>query len=343
VQRRISNFEEARSFFRPELSQLHDPFLMKDMDVAVDRITEAVRSGEKVMIYGDYDVDGTTAVSLVYSFFRDHFKAIDYYIPDRYDEGYGISKKGIDHAAQRGYSLVIALDCGIKAVETMDYALSRGIEFIICDHHNPGEVLPRAVAVLDPKQEGCSYPYEELSGCGVGFKLIQAFCRKNGIAETGIYDFLDLVVVSIASDIVPITGENRVLAYYGLKKLNEHPSTGLRAIREVAKIDCRRIEIEDIVFKIGPRINAAGRMESGRMSVDLLVSQKKREAMEISKKINSYNTDRRSVDTEITRQAIEMIRSNPSLQRKSSTVLYNPDWHKGVIGIVASRLRRSVL
>lgn len=338
VQRGIHTYEEAKSFFRPELSHLHDPFLMKDMDVAVDRIMDAIQAGEKVMIYGDYDVDGTTAVALAYSFFKNHFKAIDYYIPDRYEEGYGISHKGIDHAAQRGYTLVIALDCGIKAVDRMEYARKKGIEFIICDHHNPGETLPRAVAVLDPKQEGCTYPYKELSGCGVGFKLVQAFCRRNEIPEESIYEFLDLLVVSIASDIVPITGENRVLAHFGLKKLNENPSTGLRAIREVANIESKRIEIEDIVYKIGPRINAAGRMESGRKSVDLLVSEKRSEAFEISKKINSFNVDRRSVDTEITRQAIEMIRDNTSLQAKSSTVLYNPHWHKGVIGIVASRI-----
>ena len=338
VQRGVTSYEEARTFFRPDLANLHDPFLMKDMDVAIDRIQEAIQSGEKVMVYGDYDVDGTTAVSLVYSFFKDHFKAIDYYIPDRYEEGYGISLKGIDHAAQQGFSLVIALDCGIKAVDKIEYARKKGVEFIICDHHNPGKTVPDAVAVLDPKQEGCNYPYKELSGCGVGLKLVQAFCINTGLSENIIYDFLDLVVVSIASDIVPITGENRILAYFGLKRLNESPSTGLKAIREVAGIDSKRIDIEDIVFKIGPRINAAGRMESGKKSVDLLVSEKRKEAGIISKKINSFNVDRRNVDTEITKQAIEMIKGNVELQEKSSTVLYNPEWHKGVIGIVASRL-----
>jgi single-stranded-DNA-specific exonuclease len=338
VQRGISSYEEARTFFRPDLANLHDPFLMKDMELAIERIQEAIRSGEKVMVYGDYDVDGTTAVSLVYSFFKEHFRTIDYYIPDRYEEGYGVSLKGIDHAAQQGFSLIIALDCGIKAVQKIEYARERGIDFIICDHHNPGEVVPGAAAVLDPKQEGCGYPYKELSGCGVGLKLIQAFCIRTGLPVEMVYEYLDLVVVSIASDIVPITGENRILAYYGLKKLNENPSTGLRAIREVSGIDCKEIDIEDIVFKIGPRINAAGRMESGKKSVDLLVSDESIEAGVISKKINSFNVDRRNIDTEITRQAIEMIQGNPQLRDKRSTVLYNPEWHKGVIGIVASRL-----
>jgi len=338
IQRGITNFEEAKAFFRPELSNLHDPFLMKDMDVAIQRIHEAIQSGEKVMIYGDYDVDGTTAVSLVYSFFKDYFRIIDYYIPDRYGEGYGISLKGIDLAAQEGFSLVIALDCGIKAVDKIEYARKKGVEFIICDHHNPGDKIPDAIAVLDPKQEDCNYPYKELSGCGVGLKLIQAFARDAGLPDELVYDYLDLVVVSIASDIVPITGENRIMAHYGLKKLNENPSIGLRAICDVAGIDSKGIDIEDIVFKIGPRINAAGRMESGRKSVDLLVCQKRKDAQVFSKRINSFNVDRRNIDTEITRQAIEMISSNAQLKEKSSTVLYNPEWHKGVIGIVASRL-----
>jgi single-stranded-DNA-specific exonuclease len=338
AQRGITTYNEARAFFRPDLANLHDPFLMKDMEVAVQRIQEAIRSGEKVLVYGDYDVDGTTAVSLVYSFFKDHFRSIEYYIPDRYNEGYGVSLKGIDYAARQGISLVIALDCGIKAVDKIEYARDKGIEFIICDHHNPGDKVPDAVAVLDPKQEGCNYPYKELSGCGVGLKLVQAFCIRTGLPQEIVHAYLDLVVVSIASDIVPITGENRVLAYFGLKKLNENPSTGLRAIREVAGIDKKEVDIEDIVFKIGPRINAAGRMESGRKSVDLLVCEKTGEANVISKMINNYNLDRRNIDTEITRQAIEMIRGNAELRERRSTVLYNPEWHKGVIGIVASRL-----
>ncbi len=338
VQRGITTFQEAKEFFRPDLDNLHDPFLMKDMDVAVQRILDAIRSGEKVLVYGDYDVDGTTAVALVYSFFKDHFKHIDYYIPDRYDEGYGISAKGIDYAGLHGVSLIIALDCGIKAVDKVEYAREKGIEFIICDHHNPADRIPDAVAVLDPKQEGCQYPYKELSGCGVGFKLIQAYGIKTGQPAESIFAFLDLVVVSIASDIVPITGENRILAHFGLKKLNESPSIGLRAIKEVAGIEKKEIDIEDIVFKIGPRINAAGRMESGKKSVDLLVCENRKDAGTISRKINNFNLDRRNIDTEITRQAIEMIQGDEALKNRNSTVLYNPEWHKGVIGIVASRL-----
>ena len=338
TQRNIKTYKQAREFFRPDLSNLHDPFLMKDMDRAIQRILDAVQAGEKVMVYGDYDVDGTTAVALVYSCFKDHFEDIDYYIPDRYDEGYGISLKGIDYAAQHGFSLIIALDCGIKAVDKIDYARKKGVDFIICDHHNPGDKVPDAAAVLDPKQEGCSYPYKELSGCGVGLKLVQAYGIKTGLDANKIYDYLDLVVVSIASDIVPITGENRIMAHFGLKKLNDDPSIGLKAIKVVSGIDRKGITIEDIVFKIGPRINAAGRMESGKKSVDLLVCDKGSDAHIISKKIDNFNLDRRSIDTEITRQAIEMIQGDASLTKRNSTVLYNPEWHKGVIGIVASRL-----
>ena len=338
VQRGITTFKEAKDFFRPDLSNLHDPFLMKDMDVAIQRILDAIQSGEKVLVYGDYDVDGTTAVALVYSFFKDHFKEIDYYIPDRYEEGYGVSVKGIDYASEHGIGLIIALDCGIKAVDKINYAREKGIEFIICDHHNPGDSIPDAVAVLDPKQDGCTYPYKELSGCGVGFKLIQAYGIKTGQASESIYDFLDLVVVSIASDIVPITGENRIMAHFGLKKLNDKPSIGLKAIKEVAGIEKQNIDVEDIVFKIGPRINAAGRMESGKKSVDLLVCENWKDAGVISEKINNFNLDRRNIDTEITRQAIEMIQGDETLKELNSTVLYNPEWHKGVIGIVASRL-----
>jgi len=338
TQRNVNTYKEAREFFRPDLDDLHDPFLMKDMHVAIQRIQDAIQEGEKVMIYGDYDVDGTTAVALVYSYFKEHFKDIDYYIPDRYDEGYGISIKGIDFAAQQGFSLIIALDCGIKAVEKINYAREKGVEFIVCDHHNPGDKIPDAVAVLDPKQEDCPYPYKELSGCGVGLKLVQAFGIQYGLDANKAYDYLDMVVVSIASDIVPITGENRIMAHFGLKKLNDGPSIGLKAIKAVAGIDRKGITIEDIVFKIGPRINAAGRMESGKKSVDLLVCDKVSDAQVISKKINNFNLDRRNIDTEITRQAIEMIQSDASLKEKNSTVLYNPEWHKGVIGIVASRL-----
>ncbi|PID93195.1 MAG: single-stranded-DNA-specific exonuclease RecJ [Bacteroidetes bacterium] len=338
VQRGIRTYKEAESFFRPTLDELHDPFLMKNMDVAVDRIRAAIDGGEKVLIYGDYDVDGTTAVALVYSFFKDHFRAIDYYIPDRYGEGYGISLKGIDYAVREGFSLIIALDCGIKAIDKVAYAREKGVEFIICDHHNPGDEVPDAAAVLDAKQVGCNYPYKELSGCGVGLKLVQAFLMKNKLPKEQAFEYLDLVVVSIASDIVPITGENRILAHYGLKKLNKNPSTGLSAILDVANIRKKPLDIEDIVFKIGPRINAAGRMESGRKSVDLLVCREKDEACCHSKEIDRYNKKRRDIDFEITQEAIEMIRSNPALKAQQSTVLFNPKWNKGVIGIVASRL-----
>jgi len=338
IQRNIKSFEEARAFFRPDLSDLHDPYLMKDMDLAVSRILQAEASGEKVMIYGDYDVDGTTAVALIYKFLKNFFTALDYYIPDRYDEGYGISIKGIDYAAEMGYSLIIALDCGIKSVNKVAYARERGIDFIICDHHNPGEEIPGAVAVLDAKRDDCNYPYKELSGCGVGFKLIQAYAQQKGLPFEDVKPYLDLVVVSIASDIVPITGENRVLAYFGLKQLNENPSTGLKAIIDIAGGNQKEFNIEDIVFKIGPRINAAGRMESGKMAVDLLINEEPVEARILGEKININNRDRRSIDLEITKQALEMIRSDTALQQRNCTVLYNPEWHKGVIGIVASRL-----
>ncbi len=338
VQRGIRTFDDAKSFFRPDLNDLHDPFLMKDMDLAVERIEAAKTNNEKVLVYGDYDVDGTTAVSLIYSFLKDHFAEIDYYIPNRYSEGYGVSKEGIDYAAKNGFSLVIALDCGIKAVDRVAYAKSLGVDFIICDHHNPGDSLPGASAVLDSKRADCSYPFNELSGCGVGFKLIQAMAQKLDLGFEAVRPFLDLVVLSIASDIVPITGENRILAYYGLQQLNKAPRTGLKAIINICGISQKEITIEDIVFKLGPRINAAGRMESGKMAVDLLTSQEDAEALESSKNINIINTERRDVDTSITKQAIDMIKTDKSLQDKKATILYNPDWHKGVIGIVASRL-----
>jgi single-stranded-DNA-specific exonuclease len=338
VQRGITTFDAAKAFFRPELSQLHDPFLMKDMDVAVERILAAIAGGEGVLVYGDYDVDGTTAVALMYSFLKDHLKNLDYYIPNRYNEGYGVSEKGIDYAAEKGYRMIIALDCGIKAVQKVAYARSKGIDFIICDHHNPGDEMPDAVAVLDPKRVDCNYPYKELSGCGVGFKLIQALATRMGIAFEEITHFLDLVVVSIASDIVPINGENRVMAFHGLQRLTDSPRIGLQAIKDVASFSSKAITIEDIVFKIGPRLNAAGRMESGNTAVELLVSNDQDQALAISKNINTINIERRDVDTSITRQAVEMIQRDKYLQEQKSTVLYNPEWHKGVIGIVASRL-----
>lgn len=338
IQRGINTFDAAKSFFRPDLSQLHDPFLMKDMDAAVDRIMNAIKSEESVLIYGDYDVDGTTAVALMYSFLKDQFSDIDYYIPDRYSEGYGVSKKSIDYADEKGIRLIIALDCGIKAIDKVAYARLKGIDFIICDHHKPGDELPDAVAVLDAKRSDCAYPYKELSGCGVGFKLVQALSMKLDIAFEDISHLLDLVVVSIASDIVPINGENRVLAYFGLQKLRNSPRTGLQAIKSIASFEEKEISIEDIVFKIGPRLNAAGRMESGRTAVELLVSDNMEQAMSFSRNINSINIERRDVDSSITRQAVEMISSSKSLQEQKSTILYNPEWHKGVIGIVASRL-----
>jgi len=338
VQRGIATFDAARAFFRPELTQLHDPFLMKDMDVAVDRILAAIASEEGVLVYGDYDVDGTTAVALMYSFLKGHFKNIDYYIPNRYSEGYGVSKKGIDYAAEKGHRMIIALDCGIKALEKVAYARSKGIDFIICDHHNPGDEMPDAVAVLDPKRDDCNYPFKELSGCGVGFKLVQALATRMDIGFEEITHFLDLVVVSIASDIVPINGENRVMASHGLNKLTDSPRIGLQAIKNVAAFNDKQLTIEDIVYKIGPRLNAAGRMESGNTAVELLVSNDPDHAMAIGKNINTINIERRDVDTSITRQAVEMIQRDKLLQEQKSTVLYNPEWHKGVIGIVASRL-----
>ncbi len=337
-QRGIKTLEEARNFFRPELEQLYDPFLMKDMDLAVKRIKRAITSGEKIMIYGDYDVDGTTAVAMVYSYFKNFFKDIIYYIPDRYDEGYGISDKGIDHAAANSVRLVIALDCGIKANSKIDYSNSKGVDFIICDHHTPGLEIPDAAAVLDPKQADCKYPFKELSGCGVGFKLIQAFQAESKLPFSEILKYLDLVVVSIASDIVPIIDENRILAFYGLKQINENPSTGIQTLIKLAGIQNKSITIEDIVFKIGPRLNAAGRMESGLKSVDLLTSDDAGLAQLIGAKINDFNSTRRNVDSTITQEALTMIQMDESMKNRKSTVLFNPNWHKGVIGIVASRL-----
>jgi len=337
VQRNITTKDEARAFFNPSLSDLHDPFLMKDMNVAVERISTAVKKNEKILVYGDYDVDGTTAVALMYSFLKSQYSNVEYYIPDRYREGYGLSVEGLDYASQINCKVVITLDCGIKAVEKVRYARSKGLDIIVCDHHYPGDEIPRAVAVLDPKQPSCSYPYKELSGCGVGFKLIQAYSRIHGIPFSHISPYLDLVAVSIASDIVPITGENRILAYFGLKQLNEAPGTGLKEIIRESEIN-KVLTIEDVVFKIGPRINAAGRMESGKKAVELLVSDDPRIASFISKEINNFNNERRSVDRTITTEAMRMISEDQSTLNARTTVLYNPSWKKGVIGIVASRL-----
>ena len=337
IQRGVKTFSEARSFFRPKLTDLHDPFLMKDMDKAVARVKKAIDNNEKVMIYGDYDVDGTTSVALMYSFLRSRLTNIEYYIPDRYMEGYGISLLSIDYASENKISLVIVLDCGIKAIDKIAYAKELGIDFIICDHHNPDETIPDAVAVLDPKQPDCLYPFKELSGCGVGFKLIQAFCMNQGIPEEVAFELLDLVVVSIASDIVPVIGENRVLAYFGLQKLNSNPSTGLKTIIKYAGL-VGEIKINDIVFKIGPRLNASGRIEHGKKSVAILLAEDAKELDDLGLEINSYNEIRKTLDRDITQEALEIIEKSQFYKGRVSTVIYNRDWHKGVVGIVASRL-----
>ena len=338
VQREIYTYEEARSFFRPDLADLHNPFLMADMDKAVERLTKAMQHNEKILIYGDYDVDGTTSVSLVYKFLKQFYSNVDFYIPDRYNEGYGISIQGIDFAAENNFKLVIALDCGIKAVEKVKYANTKGVDFIICDHHTPDAVLPPAVAVLDSKRSDCNYPYKHLSGCGVGFKLMQAFCQINNIDLSQLTVLLDLVALSIASDIVPITGENRILAYYGLKQMNSNPGIGLKSILEVCGLADKEISISDIVFKIGPRINASGRMKLASEAVELLVSSNPAFAREKSGTINEYNNDRKDLDKNITDEAIQLIASDEVYSSRKSLVVYKPDWHKGVIGIVASRL-----
>jgi single-stranded-DNA-specific exonuclease len=349
VQRGVTTYAEAKVFFRPALNKLHDPFLMKDMDKAIERIDKALANKEKILVYGDYDVDGTSAVALVYTFFNKITDQIDFYIPDRYTEGYGISFKGIDFACEQQFSLIIALDCGIKAVEKVEYANSKGIDFIICDHHRPGPELPAAKAVLDPKRNDCSYPYKELSGCGIGFKLIQAYAQKNKIPFEDLNQYLDLVVISIASDIVDITGENRILAYFGLKLVNTHPRPGIEALLRYSTVVkkeevngglaySRELTISDLVFLIGPRINAAGRIESGKNSVRLLITRDLQEALRLGTQINNYNTERKNLDMLATQQAIDMIGSSPELLQAKATVIDHPDWHKGVIGIVASRL-----
>jgi single-stranded-DNA-specific exonuclease len=370
VQRGITTFEDAKVFFRPSLNKLHDPFLMKDMDLAINRIEEAMEKQEKVMVYGDYDVDGTTAVALVYSFLKRFHDQADYYIPDRYTEGYGVSYKGIDYAAENGFKLIIALDCGIKAVEKVRYALEKGIDFIICDHHRPGAELPPAAAVLDPKRADCPYPYKELSGCGIGFKLIQAIALRKNIEFEKLHTYLDLVVISIASDIVDITGENRVLAYFGLKLINSSPRPGVEALLHYSGVHAKKndagskiqdarseavnssriphpassncydkeLTISDLVFTIGPRINAAGRIESGKNSVKLLIAESLDDARATAEQINNYNTERKNLDALATLQAIDMIQKDEKLRNAKSTVIFHPDWHKGVIGIVASRL-----
>lgn len=338
VHRGVRTFDQARAFFRPSLDDLHDPFLMKDMDVAVERLHKAVSTGEKILVYGDYDVDGTTAVALVYSFIKRFSDKVDFYIPDRYDEGYGVSYKGIDWAAEGGFSLIITLDCGIKAIDKVKYAASKGVEMIICDHHLPENEIPGAVAVLDPKREDCNYPFDDLSGCGVGFKLVQAYSQKYGIKFDTLIPLLDLLVVSISSDLVTMVGENRTLAHFGLKQLNENPRFGLLAMINLSNIEPGHLNIDDIVFKIGPRINAAGRMESGRLAVELLTAEDVDTAMFIGEKINENNNDRKNIDREITQEALEMVQNGDCLCSGNATIVYNPKWNKGVVGIVASRL-----
>lgn len=349
VQRRVTTYDDAKTFFRPKLENLHDPFLMKDMDKAVDRVILAMDKGEKILIYGDYDVDGTTAVSLVYSFLKDIYKKMGFYIPDRYSEGYGVSYKGIDYAVENDYKLMITLDCGIKAVAKVAYAKEKGLDIIIGDHHRPGDEIPPAVAVLDPKQSDCNYPFKDLSGCGVGFKLAQAIGIKKGMKKERAFASLDLVAISIAADIVPISGENRILAYYGLKQLNKNPRVGVQSLLKSAGVDeqnnfgiegffTREITISDIVFLLGPRINAAGRIESATDSVKLLISNNLVYAEKLGKQINELNTTRRDLDTNITQEAIEILNTEIIVNNMKSTVVYREHWHKGVIGIVASRL-----
>ncbi|MDR1671756.1 MAG: DHH family phosphoesterase [Alistipes sp.] len=368
VQRGIETPDQAKEFFDPSLDDLHDPFLMCDMDKAIDRITRAVETGEKVMVWGDYDVDGTSAVALLYSFLRRlGHENLMFYIPDRYTEGYGVSIKGIDYAKAQGVSLIITLDCGIKAVEKVDYATSLGVDFIITDHHLAGAELPRAVAVLDPKRPDCGYPFDELSGCGVGFKIAQAYCQRHGIAFSEVERLLDLVVISIASDIVPVTGENRILAYFGLERLNTKPNKGLASIIKICGLGSgmaangsgaggkggkhgeqhgHRITIDDIVFKIGPRINAAGRMRmgegdqfsGGHSAVNLMIERDEDAAGLFGAQIDEANSDRKTIDRTVTQEAHDLIESNPEMKRMKSTVIYNPKWMKGIVGIVASRL-----
>jgi single-stranded-DNA-specific exonuclease len=337
IHRGIKTYDEARYFFRPDLRHLHDPFLMADMEKAVERIENAIASGEKILIYGDYDVDGTTAVSLVYSFFKKIYNYIEYYIPDRYREGYGISTEGIDYAAKNGFSLIIALDCGIKSVDKIAYANLRSVDFIICDHHLPGKDLPEAIAVLDPKRADCDYPYKELSGCGIGFKLVQAYAEKNDIPFEEVTCYLDLVAISIACDIVHITGENRVLAYFGLQKINNDPCIGVKTLMGVAG-RMGNYAISDVVFALGPRINAAGRIDDAKHAVELLIACDEETATEKSLLINVKNTERKGHDLSITDEALSMIANDVIMLGRKSTVVFNENWHKGVIGIVASRL-----
>ena len=338
IKRGITTESAAKRFFRPQLADLINPFLMKDMDVAVDRLNDAMGRKERILVYGDYDVDGCTAVALVYKFLQQFYSNIDYYIPDRYDEGYGISRKGLDYAKETGVKLIIILDCGIKAIEEIAYAKSLGIDFIICDHHVPDDEMPDAVAVLNPKREDDTYPFKHLCGCGVGFKFMQAFAKNNGIPFSRLIPLLDFCAVSIAADIVPVTEENRILAFHGLKQLNQNPSIGLKAIIDICGLSGRDISMSDIVFKIGPRINASGRMENGKESVDLLIERDFATALRKARHINQYNEARKDIDKQMTEEANQIVAKLESQKHHSSIVLYDPNWKKGVIGIVASRL-----
>ena len=338
LERGITSAAEAKRFFRPQLNELHDPFLMKDMSIAVERLNQAMGRKERIMVYGDYDVDGTTAVALVYKFLQQFYSNIDYYIPDRYNEGYGVSVKGVDYACETGVKLIIVLDCGIKAVEEIAYAKEKGIDFIICDHHVPDDILPPAVAILNAKRADNTYPYDHLSGCGVGFKFMQAFALNNGIEFHQLTPLLDLVAVSVASDIVPIMGENRVLTHHGLKQLNSNPSVGLKAIIDVCGLSEKEITVGDIVFKIGPRINASGRIQNGKEAVELLIEKDFSAALEKANQINQYNETRKDLDKTMTEEANQIVDHLEGLADRRSIVIYNESWHKGVIGIVASRL-----
>ena len=338
VRRGITSVAEARDFFRPKLNHLHNPFLMNDMDVAVKRLNKALGKKERILVYGDYDVDGTTSVALVYKFLQQFSSNIDYYIPDRNEDGYGISKRGVDYAHSTGVKLVIVLDCGIKAIDEIAYAKSLGIDFIVCDHHVPDDELPCAVAILNPKRVDSTYPYPHLSGCGVGFKFMQAFAMDNGIPADQLYPLLDLVAVSIASDLVPIMGENRILAFHGIKQINHSPSIGLKAIINVCGLSEKEIGINDIIFKIGPRINASGRIQQGKVAVDLLIENNLEAALDMSRQINEFNETRKELDKNMTEEANRIVEGLESFDERRAIVIFNPDWHRGVIGIVASRL-----
>ena len=338
IRRGITTESAAKRFFRPQLADLINPFLMKDMDAAVDRLNDAMGHKERILVYGDYDVDGCTAVALVYKFLRQFYSNIDYYIPDRYDEGYGVSKKGIDFAKETGVKLIIILDCGIKAIEEITYAKEQGIDFIICDHHVPDEVMPPAVAILNPKRPDDTYPFKNLCGCGVGFKFMQAFAKNNNIPFSRLVPLLDFCAVSIAADLVPVVDENRILAFHGLKQLNLNPSLGLKAIIDICGLNGRELSMSDIIFKIGPRINASGRMENGKKSVDLLVEREYSLAFDQAKHIDEYNEQRKDVDRQMTEEANQIVARLESQKHQSSIVLYDEHWKKGVIGIVASRL-----